>query len=175
VTDDVRIRTATTDDAGAIATVHVDSWRAAYTGLLPPAVLEGLSVAQRARHWARVLGPDTADRVVVAERDGRVVGFAQVCPAHDADVGPDAGQLLTLYLDPSDWGRGTGWRVHDAGLSCLVDAGYDRAVLWMLSTNRRAARFYERQGWVRDGRIRVQQFGGAVVIDHRWARSLATG
>lgn len=167
-----RVRDAVVDDAEAIADVHVASWRAAYAALLPPAVLDGLSVAQRARHWRRVLSPGSPDRVVVAEDAGRVVGFAHVGPAHDADVGPGTGQLHTIYLVPDQWGAGTGRLVHDAGLARLGDAGSDRAVLWMLSTNARAAAFYERRGWVRDGRIRVQQFGGAVVIDHRWARIL---
>jgi RimJ/RimL family protein N-acetyltransferase len=68
-----------------------------------------------------------------------------------------------------------GRQIHDAGLERLALAGYDRALVWMLSTNTRAARFYERQGWRRDGRIRVQQFGGAVVIDHGWGRRLRAG
>jgi ribosomal protein S18 acetylase RimI-like enzyme len=79
---------------------------------------------------------------------------------------------VTLYLDTRCWGLGVGRGVHDEGLVRLARRGHERAVLWMLSTNARAARFYERQGWARDGGIRVQQFGGAVVIDHRWARGL---
>ena len=140
----VRVRDALADDAAAIAAVHVASWRAAYVGLLPDIVLDGLSVAQRARHWRHVLAPDSGDRVVVAESDGQLLGFAQVGPATDAD----------------------------AGLDRLAGDGCDRAVLWMLSTNARAAQFYEREGWLREEKIRVQQFGGAVVIDHRYTRAL---
>ena len=167
--DGVVVRDAVPGDAHAIAEVHVASWRAAYDGLLPRAVLDGLSVAQRARHWHAVLGPSSPQRVVVAAHGEGLVGFAHVGPAHDADAGPATGQLHTIYLHPRWWGRGIGRRVHDAGLDRLADLGCDRAVLWMLSTNARAARFYGRLGWDRDGRIRVQQFGGAVVIDLRWA------
>ena len=170
--DSVRVRPAAPDDARAVAGVHVDSWRAAYVGLLPQAVLDGLSVGQRTRHWDRVLRHGSPDRVVVAERDDRVVGFAHVGPAHDHGAGPATGQLITIYVRPDAWGTGVGTSVHDSGLAQLADVGYDRAVLWMLSTNARAARFYASRGWVRDGRIRVQQFGGAVVIDHRFARRL---
>jgi GNAT superfamily N-acetyltransferase len=138
-------------------------------------VLDGLSVAQRTRQWRHVLDPASGDRVVVADRAGDVLGFAHVGPAIDADTGPSTGRLATLYLRPDSWGTGTGRQVHDVGLSRLSAAGYDRALVWMLSTNTRAARFYERQGWRRDGRIRVQQFGGAVVIDHRWVRRLPPG
>ncbi len=168
----VRVRDATPEDAAGIAEVHVASWRSAYAGLLPRAVLDGLSVAQRTRHWHHVLDRSSAEHVVVAERDGQLVGFAHVGPAHDSDTAPSTGQLHTIYLDPGCWGAGVGRAVHDAGLGRLRDAGYRDAVVWMLSTNARAARFYARQGWVRDGRLRVQQFGGAVVIDHRWARVL---
>ena len=173
MTDDgVVVRDAEPGDARSIAEVHVASWRAAYAGLLPQAVLDGLSAAQRARHWHAVLGPSSPQRVVVAAHGDHLVGFAHVGPAHDADTGPATGQLHTIYLDPRWWGRGIGRRVHDAGLDRLADLGHDRAVLWMLSTNARAGRFYGRCGWSRDGRIRVQQFGGAVVIDHRWAMAL---
>ena len=50
--------------------------------------------------------------------------------------------------------------MHDAGLERLASDGYGRVVLWMLSTNRRAAAFYRRRGWVADGHLRLQQFGG---------------
>lgn len=163
------------EDAAAIAEVHVASWRAAYVGLLPPAVLDGLSVAQRTRHWRRVLDPSSGEQVVVVERDGQVVGFVEVGPAEDADAGPATGQLRTIYLHPDLWGTGAGRRIHDAALDRLAGQGFTRAVLWMLSTNARAEGFYIRQGWARDGRIRVQQFGGAVVIDHRWARDVTAG
>ena len=170
--DPVGIRPARPGDGEAIARVHVDSWRAAYRDLLPVVVLDGLSVAQRTRHWDRVLLPGSMDRVVVAERDGEVVGFGHVGPALDADVDPTTGQLATIYLRPEFWGSGVGRRVHEAALAELAGLGYRHVVLWMLSTNVRAARFYRRQGWERDGGIRVQQFGGAVVIDHRLAREL---
>jgi ribosomal protein S18 acetylase RimI-like enzyme len=169
----VIVRDAVPDDAEVIARVHVESWRSAYVGLLPQMVLDGLSVSQRTRQWRHVLEPSSGDQVVAADRAGDVLGFAHVGP--EAGAGPSTGRLATLYLRPDTWGTGVGRQVHDAGLERLAAAGYDRALLWVLSTNNRAAHFYERQGWRRDGQIRVQQFGGAVVIDHRWERSLRPG
>ena len=64
------LRDARGEDAPGIAAMHVASWRAAYPGLLPEAVLEGLSVARRTATWERVLA-DRRQHVVVAERDGR--------------------------------------------------------------------------------------------------------
>ena len=170
--DGVTVRDAGPADAPAVARVHVDSWRGAYAGLLPRAVLDGLSVDRRASGWRRVLDPSSPDRVVVAEEGGRVVGFAHVGPHHDGDLEADRGLLAALYVDPAWWGSGVGGRVHDAGLERLTADGYGRAVLWMLSTNRRAGAFYRHRGWATDGRLRLQQFGGAVVLDRRLGRSL---
>jgi len=170
----VTLRVGVGADAGAVAAVQVDSWRATYVGLLPEAVLDGLSVGDKTEGWARVLG-EGGRHVVVAESGGRMVGFASVGPGRDADLGGTTGQLTTLYVVDDAWGTGVGRALHDAALSRLADAGYRRGVVWMLSTNARARRFYDRQGWTADGRLRVQQFGGTVVLDRRLARSLVAG
>ena len=154
------VRDALPDDVAAIAEVHVASWRAAYAGLLPDAVLAGLSVDRRARQWARVVRPGTSDHVLVAESGGQVVGFAHVGPAHDADTEPGTGQLATIYLHPDGGGRAsagrstmppsTGWAgTASPGRSC----GCSRPTT--VPGGSTSAGDGER-----DGRIRVQQFGG---------------
>jgi len=169
---EVTLRDARAADARDIAAMHVASWRTAYPGLLPAAVLEGLSVERRTATWQRVLG-DGHQFVVVAVAGWQVIGVGHAGPARDADVGTSTGQLTTLYLAPGTWGAGTGRALHDAALDRLAAAGYDSAVVWMLSTNDRARRFYQRQGWARDPVLRIQQFGGRVVIDHRLSRALS--
>ena len=49
----VEIREATVGDAQAIATIHVDSWQAAYRGILPDAYLANLTVVQRSEAWRK--------------------------------------------------------------------------------------------------------------------------
>ena len=102
---DVTVREAGPGDAAAVARVHVESWRGAYADLLPRAVLDGLSVERRAVGWARTLDPSSPDRVVVAERDDRIVGFAHVGPHHDSDLDTHVGALSALYVEPGRWGR----------------------------------------------------------------------
>ncbi|MGH2840330.1 MAG: hypothetical protein ACRDKY_05850 [Solirubrobacteraceae bacterium] len=52
------VRTATRDDAHPIARVHVRSWQVAYRGLLPDAILDGLSVEERRTIWHQLLAND---------------------------------------------------------------------------------------------------------------------
>ena len=122
--------------------------------------------------WAGVLDDDRQS-VVVAEAPGGLVGVAQAGPARDADLDASTGQLAVLYVVPGAWDTGTGRALHDAALARLTSAGFTSAVVWMLATNDRARRFYLRRGWVRDRALRLQQFGGRVVLDHRFTRTLA--
>ncbi len=47
----VAIRAARLEDAGAIAHVHVESWRTTYAGIVPDAYLAGLDEILRTRLW----------------------------------------------------------------------------------------------------------------------------
>jgi GNAT superfamily N-acetyltransferase len=84
----------------------------------------------------------------VAERDG-IVGFAGAGPSRDAD---EEGELYAIYIDASEWGRGTG----DALMGVVLDhlrTRFDTATLWVLDANARARRFYEKYGWAFDGAV----------------------
>ena len=56
----VTVRDATVDDAHAIAEVHVASWRWAYRGQVPEAILDALSVEDREAMWRRSLSEGKA-------------------------------------------------------------------------------------------------------------------
>jgi GNAT superfamily N-acetyltransferase len=169
------LRAAVPADARAIATVHVDSWRVAYHGLLPADYLAGLSPEQRIGLWSGILADPTAGHVVVLELDDTIVGFAHVGPSGDDDAPPDSGELYTIYLHPDTWGHGYGEELMEAALDRLAGDGYRTVILWMLSTNDRARRFYLRQGWSQGLAVRSQEFGGQVVTDHCFVRSLVRG
>ncbi len=168
------MRTAVSGDASAVASIHVESWRAAYRGQLPDELLDNLSVDRRAEGWRGVIGATGAsDAVLLLERAGRIEGFASVCEARDSDAGRGVGEVSAIYLRPSSWGRGLGRVLMAAALSHLAAAGSTSAVLWVLATNERARRFYEAGGWEHDGSERTESIGGARVAEVRYRRELA--
>jgi ribosomal protein S18 acetylase RimI-like enzyme len=175
----VLIRRATPGDATALATVHVRSWQAAYRGLMPDEVLDGLSVERRVGMWRTILRSGLAGHVVfVAEGDGEgpdgdaLCGFVHVGPARDADLGPETAELTSLYLLPEVWGRGAGRALMAGAVDAMRDDGYASAVLWVLVTNERARRFYEIAGWSCDGTEKSEPFGPATLTETRYRRSL---
>lgn len=70
------VREARSDDAAAIARVHVDTWRTTYRAIMPAEFLAGLSYENRERQWTRALGDPEANFIFVAEdSSGAVVGL----------------------------------------------------------------------------------------------------
>lgn len=156
----VELRDATPADARALATVQVASWRAAYRGLMPDEVLDGLSVPELGRVWSgRFAARPPRTSVVVATDARRLVGFAAagppLVPTDRAD--PTSGDLYALYLDPDRWGRGIGTSLQTAALDRLGTHGFTHAGLWVLEGNQRARRFYHRTGWTDTGRTRIDR------------------
>jgi len=171
----MRIREATVADAAHVAEVHVRSWQVAYRGLVPQDYLDGLDPAARRERWSALLADDRWPRAgtLVAELDDRIVGFASILPARDADLDPAAfGEIAAFYLDPGVWRRGIGRRLMAAALDRLAAAGYPRAALWVLDTNLRARRFYEATGWRCDGTVKVDESLGFPITETRYRREL---
>jgi GNAT superfamily N-acetyltransferase len=181
----VRVRRAVLDDAPAVAAVHVRTWQGAYPGLIPQSYLDALRPEDRLPMWEEVLartawprlgtfvllGPGGAD-VDLRTADGAVVGFASFGPSRDGDAADSVGELHTLYVDPGSWERGGATRLIDAVVDALRDAGFTRATLWVLDTNARARRFYERRGWRPDGSTQLHDWGAFVATDVRYGRAL---
>lgn len=170
----VVIREARTEDAEEVAGVHVRSWQAAYRGLIDQAVLDGLSVAERADGWRRIFADPlpTSLGTLVAVRDDRVVGWASLGSGRDPD-GLSDGEVYGIYADPSAWSTGAGHALLVAAEQHIADAGHDRAYLWVLDGNERADAFYARHGWVEDGAIKIEERPQFTLREHRRVKLLS--
>jgi GNAT superfamily N-acetyltransferase len=174
------VRRAALADAEAIARVHVASWRAAYPGMIPQDVLDGLSVEQRTQRWAELLADISNGRsqrdVLFVNADDVVRGFSYAAPSDDDDAS-DAGNtalLHAIYLDQSAWGTGLGAALLEATINDLRSRSFTHATLWVIEANERARRFYEAHGWYADGSSKTC-FGMDVSVDVptlRYARAL---
>jgi len=163
---DIAVRPATTRDAAGIARVHVDSWRFAYRGLLPQAVLDDLSVERRTEFWQHAIThPLPHALTLVAVRGDQVIGFCNCGPALAADTPDHIGEVATIYVDPALIRQGVGRRLMDAALDHLAREGFTDAELWVLEHNTIGRRFYEGYGWTRSGRTKVEAIHGASVTE----------
>jgi GNAT superfamily N-acetyltransferase len=163
------IRLATVADAAAIARIKVETWRAAYRDLLPEEHLAGMDVAHHTERWRSILAGES--ETLVACNDA-VVGFASVGRSRDADANADTGELLAMYVQPSDWSSGAGRALMLAAEDRLRAAGFRTATLWVLRDNVRARRFYECASWSHDGTTKSETIGARDVVEVRYRRAL---
>ena len=166
----MNVRPATAEDADAIGRVQVETWRAAYSGLMPDEAVAAFDVEERRRMWREGLArePRPGSATFVAEDDGEVVGFASVGAARDEE---DAGELYAIYLDPSCWDRGIGRALLERAEESMRSSGFTRAILWVMEGNERGERFYRAAGWERDDR-KLDTFQGAEIAELRYRKAL---
>src|SRR5688572_9411245 len=89
--------------------------------------------------------------LLLAERDGRLVGYAAVAVGGTEatlEVGERVGSLESLSMLPEERGQGLGGRLMDAVFEELRALGVDEITLAVMEGNDDAWRFYERLGLV---------------------------
>ena len=144
----------------------VAGWRAGYRDIVSPERLADLPV-ERWRHEVGVgLRRPVADAFTyVAEVDGGFAGYCYVAaPSGEADLGPDAAELVAMYVDPDHWRQGAGNALMEAAVQRLTGLPYEEAVLWTFKENDRAIAFYERTGWRPDGAEKIHPRTGEPAV-----------
>jgi GNAT superfamily N-acetyltransferase len=127
MTEALILRIATAADAERVSEIFLASRRAAMPWLVEA------HTDDETRWWhTNVLVP--RGTVVVAEREGQVVGFAD----------PAGGWLNALYIAPPAQGTGVGSALFEHSMA-LQPNGFD---LWVFQRNTRALDFYARYGCV---------------------------
>ena len=170
------IRPAIPEDAGSIASVHMRSWQQTYRGQLPDEYLDRLldDIPRLTEVWERIATtmPDrTALFLAVVDRE--VVGFVNVNPSREQGLDPKTfGELGVIYLLEEFWGQGIGKALHDEGMNYLRGAAFTNAMLWVLDTNERTRRWYERQGWRLDSKVRTEYRGSLALNEVRYILQL---
>ena len=147
---------------GAIR-AHGTAWRDAYEGLLPPGVLERVTVTPSPDEidaWLeRLPGRDDPGVAYGAAVRGSVRGYVFVRWGDTkAFVRPAEAGLKEIYVHPEWWGAGLGTSL----LSAAVDAvppGLEGLALEALAGNERGRAFYESRGFEPDGRSTLEIAG----------------
>lgn len=168
----ISIRSATVDDAGSIARIQIETWRMAYSDLLPPEYLASLSIPHRTETYRVNLARQT-DRVAmfVAEEQGRVLGFSGCGPLRDEGAEGNVAELYTIYVLQADEGKGAGSALIRAAEGWMRAGSFASAMLWVLEGNHPARGFYERMGWRDDGGRKDDDIGGVIVREARYVKT----
>ncbi len=165
------VRKASEHDATRIAEIQVQTWRAAYRGLIADDYLDELDAHRRAVFWKSLIG-SPEEVVQVAVKDSRIVGFCSLLPSRDSAAPPEIAEISTLYVEPSEWGRGAGTCLAEAAIEYASTHGFVAVTLWVLAGNERAQGFYTKLGFTRDGAEKEDHLRGFPIHEIRYRREL---
>lgn len=159
----IEIRDAAPADASGVARVQIETWHSAYKGIVPDAHLAEMDVEKRAERWRdRLLGGETCLAAVSSASE--IVGWATYGPEASGDR-IYTGELFGLYVHPSAQRQGIGRRLTQTVARRLSLDGHTALLLWTLSANVPACRFYEALDGLRLADRHKQEDIGGLVLD----------
>ncbi len=166
------IREANSEDAMAIAKVHIDSWRFAYKGIIEDQILDSLDYNKRSENWKLVLQDNSLPMFVAESIEGEVKGFIHISAYRGDDLASfgSVGEITSIYIRPEVIGTGLGYSLFQKAKVSLVEAGFNKIVLWVLEKNKLGAEFYKRCGMKPDNGKTIHPKTGLVEL--RYAMSV---
>lgn len=190
----IAIKTATPEDASAIAHIQIAGWRAAYQDIVPESHLNSLSASDKTAFWRRILiDPVKAKDILVARSDdnndkhndssgqtvSQILGFVSFGSAgdrpgpggSDAKLSAGRGELRAIYVDPRHLSEGVGGCLWTAAQARMVELGYSTVVVWVFAGNERAIRFYRKAGFT-ESQTGQTEVGGVTVVTIQLAKTL---
>jgi RimJ/RimL family protein N-acetyltransferase len=157
-----------------LAAIHVETWRAAYRGLVPDTFLASLDLERRIARYRDFVASGEREMYVI-EHGRHVVGHLTICPASDEDLDSElTGEIGGIYLLPAWWRQGIGSEVFRRTEEIFRGRGCVRVVLWVFKDNQRARRFYEAMGFTVEGKTKLINAGGKLPAI-RYAKRLTAG
>ncbi len=125
------------------AYVHYKSWHETYTNLVDSEYMKSITLEKcikAAQKWRK--------NILVAKDGDKVIGFVGYGAYRDATL-PEHGEVYAIYVLEEYHGLKVGYALMNAALENLSD--YKKIAVWVLKSNKKAIRFYERYGFIFDG------------------------
>jgi ribosomal protein S18 acetylase RimI-like enzyme len=136
-------RRALPSDAVKISQVHEQSWKQAYSGIIPYGALARMVNRRGAEWWATAIRRSTL--ILLIEVGDEIAGYATLGP-NRVSTFPYEGEIYEIYLRPEYQGVGLGTKLFQDARSELKRRGYNGLALWVLDDNDGAISFYENAG-----------------------------
>ena len=129
------------------------SYKAAYRGLMLDAYLDALPDS----HWVPILngGLEHGDTCLIAEQGDALLGSVVFGPSEEAGNA----DWHAIYLVPEAIGKGVAPLLYARMEQEMRAQGFTSSTLEVLSQNRRAIAFYQRQGYAATGDFTVHENG----------------
>lgn len=151
-----KVRKAVKSDSLDLANIIVESWKSAYSEIIPKdEIAKFLDKERRQRQFERFI----EDEEIILIGSVNEIACGLVFANKDNDQGlEDCGSIYSIYLLEEYWGKGLSEKLMDSALNILKDQGCKKVSLWVYEDNTRARKFYEKCGFIYDGNKKYSHF-----------------
>lgn len=141
--DDYIIRKNRYEDQAGMARIKVDGWKNAYDRIISASYLNSLNYEEQTKRY-QLSFEEYKDLVFVAVRGDDVLGYSCFNPIPNVDEFDS--ELVSLYIKPTEIGKGIGTALFLETCKHLKSLDRKNMIVWCLSDNENAIKFYERLG-----------------------------
>ena len=141
--DDYIIRKNELKDQEQMAHIKIDGWRNTYDKIIAARYLNELDYKKQTERYIASFD-EYKDLVLVAVRGDEVLGYS-CFQLYDKEHNFDA-ELVSLYIKPSEKNKGIGTKLLKRTMKELKENYKTNMIVWCLSDNVNAIRFYEKLG-----------------------------
>lgn len=150
------IRRAVLEDASSLANIIVESWRSAYSDLIPKdEIIKYLDKERRQQQFEKFIADE--EIILIQTYDGIPAGLVFANKGNDEQI-EYCGSIYSIYILEEYWGKGIGTHLMDEVINILQDEGCKQISLWVYEANIRARRFYEKCDFTFDGTKKYSHF-----------------
>ncbi len=150
----MNIRKAEIKDAQQLAHLHIASWKRAYRGIVSDPILNNLDETRRAGAFEKSFEIKLGETYLIEENEG-VIGFTTFGNCRDDDRDENTGEIWGVYISSDHWRMGYGSKLTAFAENILHSMNKKEIVLWVLKDNYDARSFYEKIGYVLEGRTKI--------------------
>jgi ribosomal protein S18 acetylase RimI-like enzyme len=127
---------------------------------MPQDFLDNIDVSEREKRWAEGFEkyPEQVNLVAVDE-NGNVLGF--VSGNENREDNPEIdGELWAIYIHPEKTHLGIGTKLFNVFKEKLISKDMKTMNVWVLGSNTKACKFYEKMGGVLSNKTKIETIAG---------------
>lgn len=151
------IRKAAEEDMEILGRVMAVSFRTAFAPFISTETLARCAVEKNCAQLLRGIFEAGEMHFVVGEIEDKICGELIWTEMEDGV------EIMAIHSLPESWGSGLGEAMLDFAMEEIADR---KIILWAFAENRRARRFYEKQGFICTGESRISEFDSAIEVKY---------
>lgn len=168
---DIQVFRATKEHAKDMGSIHSISWKKAYKDIIPDEIIDGFTPEKRVAIFSDVL-TTRPEEYYLFKVDGIAAGIASLSKSHEDNGSNSIGEIYSIYFHPDFWGTPATQKGLEFCIERLKSLGYKHITIWVLKNNKRARRFYEKNGFVIDDGFEEKIQLGNTLTEIRYSKKV---